>query len=164
MTQATRKASHGWRAIAAVVLAGVVVLAGIAVPRWWLASRVEPNQADAAAQLTGLDPAWKPWVERTLVAVALIGLAVGLGVGWRRSRHLPPAEPTPELLRAAAGLTLPFGCRLVLLRVDGRPFLAGIDPTGLKSFLPLPIPANRTDAAESTGTTTATLGILEVRA
>lgn len=164
MSRATRKSNPGWRTIAAVVLAGVVVLAGIAVPRWWLASRVEPNQADAAAQVAGLDPAWKPWIERTLVAVALVGLAVGIGVAWRRSRQSPPTEPTPELLRATAGLALPFGCRLVLLRVDGRPFLAGIDPTGLKSFLPLPTPTSRTDAAESTGTTTATLGILEVQA
>lgn len=142
----------------------MMILAGALVPRLVLAVRPASSEAPENTASAGFDPTWKPLLERVLLGVALVGLAAGIGVGWYRRWRNRPATTVAEYLQLAAGLNLPFGIRLVLLRIQDRPFLIALDASGIKSFLPLPKPPSSQVRQEIGPQTSLATSRLEVRA
>lgn len=165
MAKSSRKFQFGGRQATLTLVALAIMVAGALFARFGLVPYLASSEGtpDTPPAIL-IDPTWKPVAERILVGIALVGMAAGFGVGfyqWWRKRL---SVDTAEHLHVQAGLGLPFGCSLVLLQVEGRPYLAGLDPTGIKSFLPLPAPQATREPTDSFASSNQVPAILEVRA
>lgn len=142
----------------------VVMVVGSALPRLiQLPSMRQSAQAEPAgagpAGPVDVAPEVKATIERILVAASLLVLA-GVGVAWVfRRRRTAPAVVAPKLLSVAAAVPLPHGCCAVLMEVGDRRFLAGVDPSGIRSVIPLPTPTAEPAANSDPGP-----ALLEIRA
>ncbi len=77
-------------------------------------------------------------IEQIVIGVS-IAITIGLGVTWLINRQRTSAAVRgPALLNVSAALPLRQNCWAYLIEVGGNQFLAGVDPTGVRSVLALP--------------------------
>jgi hypothetical protein len=77
-------------------------------------------------------------IEQVVIGASVI-IIVGLGGFWLfNRRRAASAMPGPAFLNITAALPLRQNCWAYLFEASGHQFLAGVDPTGIRSVLALP--------------------------
>jgi flagellar biogenesis protein FliO len=130
-----------------------VVLVGILAPR--LMTPISDSPTDAATSTAPKSDADGPGeqaspksattpidvlrpIEQIVIGISVV-IAIGCAAFWfvGRQRASSVAQG-PALLNITAALPLRQNCWAYLVEVGGHQFLAGVDPTGIRSVLPLP--------------------------
>jgi flagellar biogenesis protein FliO len=105
-------------------------------------SSTADGPTEAAPQPSDATPAdmLRP-IEQVVIGISVV-IAVGLAVVWFVGRQrAATTAPGLALLNVTAALPLRQNCWAYLVEVGGQQFLAGVDPTGIRSVLPLPAAA-----------------------
>jgi flagellar biogenesis protein FliO len=127
-----------------------VVLVGILAPK--LMTPMSDTQSGASESKTTTDGSGEETpqqsattpanvlrpIEQIMIGVSVV-IAIGIGAVWMFNRQRSAsAAPGMALLNVTAALPLRQNCWAYLVEVGGHQFLAGVDPTGIRSVLPLP--------------------------
>jgi flagellar biogenesis protein FliO len=143
------------RVTALVGIGGFIILAGVLAPKLLAplpeatgdSSSAKSDSSTSSGESTSEKPqqpvegtpldVLRP-IEQVVIGVSLV-VTVGLAGAWfvRRQRSLS-MPPGPALLNVIAALPLRQNCWAYLVEAEGHQFLAGVDPSGIKSVLSLP--------------------------
>lgn len=145
---------------ATALLGFAAVAAGLSLP-WLLPVLNGPSPVRADVSVPGpasatTDAADPPDPSASLVrlyAATVAVLVLGLGVVYLYRRRLaawapPGGDKQLEVLGAAR---INLQSHVVLVRARGQKFLAGIDGSGLKLLVPVPLDATASDAGADSG-------------